>query len=547
MFFFIAEDSWNRSVLTTVLAMMFGLFPPILPFLLHVCAVVLVSSILYALYEFAWSKIRKDCFPESYPFQTSLEFFFSEAHNDTFWDKAKYMEEKMGKETCCFNLFGLPWLAVTNDVQNVTHALKNVKIYGKGPRWYSRMSHLLGMGIFSADGDLWYRHRKTSSHLFNMSKFRTEMMDTFNHHCSILIRVINKKRKATGSFDIQDLFQKFTLDSIGNIAFGKSIGALQKDRVMFAESFDFCQFQANATFLDPFWLFKRYFTPAGWQYHYHIQRLNKFAYDLVKERRELVAKEIEKEGKIVSSDLLALYMERQGEEITNEELRDIIMNFLIAGRDTTANALSWAFYRLCIHPDIQNKAYEEVRRLASEFNLDMPLSPNPNDESLENDPGPDIPFACIQKMDYIEAFCMEVLRLYPSVPKIGKFALQDDVLPDGTEVKKGMMVVFSPWVMGRTERLWENCLEFRPERFIENKKPSPYLFTAFQAGPRTCLGQNMAILEMKCVISRLLHNFSFHLEQDPESVSYVNTLVLPIKGGLKVSVKPRSSATFREF
>jgi fatty acid omega-hydroxylase len=83
-------------------------------------------------------------------------------------------------------------------------------------------------------------------------------------------------------------------------------------------------------------------------------------------------------------------------------------------------------------------------------------------------------------MEYIEAFCMEVLRLYPSVPKIGKYALHDDVLPDGSVVKEGMMVVFSPWVMGRTERLWENCNEFRPERFLENKKPSPYLFTAFQ-------------------------------------------------------------------
>jgi cytochrome P450 len=197
-------------------------------------------------------------------------------------------------------------------------------------------------------------------------------------------------------------------------------------------------------------------------------------------RREVVAKEIEREGKIVSTDLLSLYLERSSEEgISDEELRDIIMNFLIAGRDTTANALSWAFYRLSIHPEVQQKAYDEVLRLGTEFNLDMPLSPSPHAEE-DADLGPEFPFACIQKMDYIEAFCMEVLRLYPSVPKIGKYALTDDVLPDGTIVKEGMMVVFSPWVMGRTEKLWEQCNEFRPERFLENKKPSPYVFTAFQ-------------------------------------------------------------------
>lgn len=69
----------------------------------------------------------------------------------------------------------------------------------------------------------------------------------------------------------------------------------------------------------------------------------------------------------------------------------------------------------------------------------------------------------------------------------------------------------------------------------------------YSAGPRTCLGQNLALLEMKCVIARLLHNFEFRLEQDPSKVTYINTLVLPIDGGLNVSVKPRTSAGFREF
>lgn len=501
----------------------------------------------YVVYEIMQAKARGDCYPETYPLQTSLEFFWNDQHNDLFLTKAEYMEKSLGKETCCLNLFGLPWVVVTNDIQNITHVLKNVNLYGKGPKWYKRMKELLGHGIFSADGDLWYKHRKTSSHLFNLNKFRNEMSQTFNKHCTTLIQVMTKKSKGNRSFDIQDLFAKFTLDSIGKIAFGKTLGALEKDRVLFAESFDYCQFQANNSFLDPFWLFKRYFTPSGWLFFYHVNRLNTFAYNLVRERREIINKEIEAEGKIVSTDLLSLYMERAGEEgITDEELRDIIMNFLIAGRDTTANALSWAFYRLCLHPEVQDKAYQEIRRLGDEFSLEMPLSPSPIAEDV-TDTGPDLPFACLQKMDYIEAFCMEVLRLYPSVPKIGKYALTDDVLPNGTVVKEGMMVAFCPWVMGRTDRMWEDCNEFRPERFLENKKPSPYLFTAFQAGPRTCLGQNMALLEMKCVIGRLLHNFEFKLEEDPAGVTYLNTLVLPIRGGLQVSVKPRTSASFREF
>eukprot|EP00661_Eupelagonemidae_sp_cell13_P006113 gene6113-2457_t len=310
------------------------------------------------------------------------------------------MEDKLGVETACVNFFGLPWLIVTNDVKNITHTLKNVKMYGKGPKWYKRMYHLLGNGIFSADGDLWYKHRKTSSHLFNLNKFRTEMSTTFNEHSTTLIKCIQSRSKGNGSnknsksFDLQDLLLKFTLDSIGKIAFGKTLGALSKDRVLFAESFDFCQFQANNSFIDPTWLFKRYFTPSGWLYHYHIRRVNTFAYDLVKERRQAVEDEIKQHGKIVSTDLLSLYMERSNEEgISDKELRDIILNFLIAGRDTTANALSWAFYRLCIHPEVQEKAYEEIRKLASEFSLDMPLSPSPHTEDpTDTDTGPEFPF-----------------------------------------------------------------------------------------------------------------------------------------------------------
>jgi len=231
-------------------------------------------------------------------------------------------------------------------------------------------------------------------------------------------------------------------------------------------------------------------------------------------------------------DLLGLYLARQGEQtsggdnkdLTDKDLRDIILNFVIAGRDTTAQALSWSIYRLCIHPHVQQRARQEIQ------------------EVLGNDQGRGWPsYEALQKMKYIEAVCMEVLRFHPSVPKEAKFAFADDVLPDGTKVYKGDCVVFVPWVMGRTERLWPNCEEFQPERFLSGAKHSPFVFTAFQAGPRTCLGQNLAILEMKCCIARLLSHFEFKLEQDPSTVTYVNTITLPIRGALMVSVSPVST------
>ena len=133
--------------------------------------------------------------------------------------------------------------------------------------------------------------------------------------------------------------------------------------------------------------------------------------------------------------------------------------------------------------------------------------------------------------------CLETLRLHPSVPKESKHCFSNDILPDGTKVYAGDLICFSPWVMGRSEELWESPLKFEPDRFSANMKPSPYKFTAFQGGPRQCLGQNLALLEMKVCLYRLLSSFDFDLAQDKDTVTYVNTITLPIKNGLRVTAK----------
>jgi long-chain fatty acid omega-monooxygenase len=88
-------------------------------------------------------------------------------------------------------------------------------------------------------------------------------------------------------------------------------------------------------------------------------------------------------------------------------------------------------------------------------------------------------YYALQSLKYMDAFIMEVLRLHPSVPKLIKFAVKEDVLPDGTRVKPGDGMSYCPWLMGRSEKLWENALEFSPERFYNKPKPSPFKYIAF--------------------------------------------------------------------
>ncbi|KAJ6352307.1 hypothetical protein OIU76_001508 [Salix suchowensis] len=127
----------------------------------------------------------------------------------------------------------------------------------------------------------------------------------------------------------------------------------------------------------------------------------------------------------------------------------------------------------------------------------------------------------VKDMVYTHASLCESMRLYPPVPIDVKFALRDDVLPDGTVIKKGMRVAYHPYAMGRLEMLWgPDWEEFKPDRWLQRAGDGvskdgkwsfvgrdPYSYPVFQAGPRICLGKDMAFLQMKRVVAGILRRF----------------------------------------
>lgn len=185
---------------------------------------------------------------------------------------------------------------------------------------------------------------------------------------------------------------------------------------------------------------------------------------------------IRREGIKDRMDILSYFLERtdeNGQPFTDQYLQDIVMNFIIAGRDTTAVTLSWTFYCLSTHPEVRKRLLEEI---------DSTLrGQKPTYDDIDT------------QLPYLHAVVKEVLRLYPPVPKDPKMALEDDTLPDGTFVPAGTAVVYTPYVMGRLEEMYENPLQFNPDRWLdaENAKKTLFEYPVFQAGPRTCLGMSM--------------------------------------------------------
>ncbi|KAF9321599.1 hypothetical protein BG003_000915 [Podila horticola] len=404
------------------------------------------------------------------------------------------------------------------------HVLKdNFWAYEKGPVVQETLNDLLGLGIFAVDGHQWKWQRKMASHIFNVKAFRSYTEEVFVRESNIVVDYLGKMADEGRVVDLQEIFYKFTLDSFGEVSFGQSFGCLDnpEEEVEFASAFDRLNTIVFNRLFEGGWQIREWATGVNKVVAKDKKTITEFALNIIETRRKDGYHKPQK-------DLLQLFMDMEGDDgkpLSSEMLKDLVLNFIIAGRDTTAQALSWMFYllhRSNSDPSIVPKLVKEV------------------DEVLQ---GENPSYETFKMMKYSEACMYEALRLYPSVPRNIKVCVQDDVWPDGTKVFKGEFVSWSSWSMGRSTDIWgPNAKEYVPDRWINTDKPSAAKFPAFHAGPRTCLGQQFATIEAVTLIGMLFSRFSFELVDPHTEPGYVPGLTLPLNGGLPIRVKRRQGA-----
>eukprot|EP00730_Choanoeca_flexa_P019627 TRINITY_DN9596_c0_g1_i3.p1 TRINITY_DN9596_c0_g1~~TRINITY_DN9596_c0_g1_i3.p1 ORF type:complete len:490 (+),score=170.00 TRINITY_DN9596_c0_g1_i3:79-1548(+) len=441
-------------------------------------------------------------------------------HQETLLEWLWAGTEAAGGKSWQFKIIGQSPFVCILDPENVKHVLYvNFDNYVKGTFFRDKFTELLGKGIFNADGAEWNYQRKTASHLFKRKELSGFMTQTFVDHCNDVLVKLEQAADADKVIDLQDLFYRYTLESIGKIAFGTNLGCFEHDKVEFAVNFDTAQRIIMERVFDPAWPIRRWLTwihPSERTLTRCVNNLDAFARQVITERRQA--------GDLAErEDLLSRFMnvkDEQGKPLNDDRLRDVVMSFVIAGRDTTANCLAWVFYELHQHPDVKAKLQKEIDEVLG-------------DREPEHD---DIHTG----MPYLHAVVKETLRLHPSVPKDGKVALKDDTLPDGTKIKAGNIVVYMPWVMGRSNSIWDNATTFDPERWLKGEpEPSAFKYTAFNAGPRLCLGMNMAYLEAKFLVAKIMQRYEVEV-QSGQDFAYQVTLTMPIKNGLFAKLKARA-------
>jgi len=470
--------------------------------------------------------------PKREPFLGILRFIINNWDN---WPEKCVEMSNLYKRTWggpMLNVGGLGGaLFILTDDACLRHVLQdNFENYVKGNAFQDVLGELLGDGIFASDGDAWRMHRKIASTMFTRNLLRHSakvMRDNLKDVETVLMKANDNGK----SLDLQDLFFCLTIDTTAHIAFGVELNSiLNGSQHRFAIAFDNLQRMSQLRFQDPLFKIKRVFqlTERERTIRKELAVLDEFAYEIINSKRRSA-----ENGEELGADLLSRYMassisncsnEIDKSEAESEEFfRHIIMNFIIAGRDTTACALSWTFYELIRRPDVVEAIRKEVASVIGEGDN--------TDYSLET----------LGKLKYTHCVIMEVLRLHPSVPSDNKYSVHDDTLPDGTFIPAGSCIVYAPISFGRSETRWgKDYAEFKPERFLNQPEPSAYLFPVFNAGYRTCLGKPMAIMNMKLVLAYLLPRFDF-AEAVPHSGAGKWTLVRSMRDGFFVSVCPRKS------
>ena len=303
------------------------------------------------------------------------------------------------------------------------------------------------------------------------------------------------------------MFLSLIFDAFCGIAFGASPNsfklAVKGEKQEFQTNFDFAQaMSARRTITPPllrdFLILLQFGEEA--RMTKSIKQLDEYIYDIIKERKRAMREEPERFENV--NDILGLYLNQARKynrpELESEVyLRDLILNFMIAGRDTTSYVLTNLFSLMAENPEADAKLYADVKERMTRTG-----------GVLGKDEINDFVFG--------DAVFNEALRMYPSVGLDFRIAAKDDVLPSGIKVKAGTLTTVSNYAIGRNPKYFDDPDTFKPERWLKEvdgelnwERLDEYKYPFFWAGYRICLGKDMARFEAKLFMNVILNSIKF--------------------------------------
>jgi cytochrome P450 len=368
---------------------------------------------------------------------------------------------------------------LVTDPHDIRHVLQdNARNYHKSPL-YERLKTTLGNGLVTSEDAYWLRQRRIAQPAFHRERIARS--------AGVMAEEAGKTARRWATFAATgrpiDVLQEMMHLTQG-IVLGAMLGS---DRTTLAESAGAWSI-VNEYIGDEFWklgLTARWPTPRNRRFHRAVALLDRTIFALIERRRH------EGTGDDLVSMLLAARDPETGEGMTDQQLRDEVMTFFLAGHETTALAATWAWYLLAQHPAIRSRLEAE---------LDVVLD------------GREPAFDDLERLQYTRMVIEETMRLYPPAWGFSRRALAPDQI-GGYELPAGWLVFVIPWVMHRHPKHWDDPERFDPERFspAQSAARPKFIYIPFGAGPRQCIGNHFAMSEAQIILATLVQRFRLHL------------------------------------
>ena len=362
------------------------------------------------------------------------------------------------------------------------------------------------------------------------------MAKVFAEHAELLKNSLMKKADAGEAFDIQLLLQSLIFDAFCQIAFGVSPGSFELaekgEKSAFQVAFDDVQLRCGQRLAKP---------PALRELDRYLHRgteksvqgslkvLDDYLYSIVRERKAAFEKNSGSQEQ--ATDILGLYMafavkQERPDLLKEKYIRDVIVNFMVAGRDTTSYVLTNALSMVAQDAKVEAELVQQSRqKLAAGV------------ESFALNEAKDFPLA--------DAIFNESLRMFPSVGYDIRFAVEQDVLPSGLQVRKGSIVGISMYALGRSPHNFTDPDEFKPSRWLHEEdgrtvceRIDEYKYPFFWGGYRICLGKDMARLEAKIFLGVLFDSLKLTMAK-PKRMAFFSGPVMFYKDGVHMKAERR--------
>jgi cytochrome P450 len=338
---------------------------------------------------------------------------------------------------------------------------------------------VLGQGLLNSEGDFWLRQRRLIQPVFNRQRIL--------RYAPVMIDVAEQTIASWRPGEARDIHQEMmhlTLQIAARTLFGTEVGSDSRGVMQaLAVLQDNFLLRFNSLWAPPLWLP----TPANFRMRRAVRQLDAILFRIIRQRRE---------AKQADGDLLSLLLQSRAEDdgsgMNDRQVRNEAMTLFLAGHETTALTLSWTWYLLAQHPEAERKLCAEV------------------DDVLRDRP-PTV--ADLPKLTFTERVVLESMRLYPPAYVVGREALVDCAI-GGYFIPRKTTLLMPQWVVQRDPRFFDEPETFRPERWGEDKiKQLPkFAYFPFGGGPRICIGNTFAMMEMVLVLATIARKFHFCMQ-----------------------------------